>query len=39
MSTWPMLLFAAKNLPFLLTKQGLGKVLNPDQFNQLYDAR
>lgn len=34
-----MFLFVAKDLPFPLMKEGLGNVLSPDKFNQLYDAR
>lgn len=38
-NTQPMLIFAAKMLPFPLMKKGLGNALNLDQFNQVYDAR
>lgn len=34
-----MSFFIVKYLPFLLVKEGLGNALNPEQFNQLYDAR
>lgn len=34
-----MFLFVAKDLPFHLMKEGLGNALNPDQSNQLCDAR